>query len=292
MGFSNPIVGAMGRLIREAIQSLNYVTGVSGWRITRDGEAEFASLTARGSVRAQAPDGSYVLVTTDPVAGALIEQRPPNSAGTTIVPARLAAGVNPNVSSSSGLTVQGPNIDGHGASRLVLSSGAYGRELSIDATYSWLTSKSGVSWVVNGDWEIAYEVAPNSFLIMFQVWGNDGTLTCGNVFCDDVSATGGTFTAAPTTGGRRMATGPGTAPKLHWSSVTATTNASGIATITHGAGFTPTRVLVGQNGASTSGALDVFAVDGSFTSTTFQIRAMNNGAVYTGNVGITYICCA
>jgi hypothetical protein len=47
--FSNPIV-AGNVLIRDAIQSENYVPATSGWSINRDGSAEFADLSIRGSV--------------------------------------------------------------------------------------------------------------------------------------------------------------------------------------------------------------------------------------------------
>lgn len=49
MPFSDPLVGGK-TLIREAIQSPDYVTGVSGWSINRDGTVEFASGTFRGDI--------------------------------------------------------------------------------------------------------------------------------------------------------------------------------------------------------------------------------------------------
>lgn len=48
-GFRNPIVAGIN-LIREAIRSPNYVQGVSGWTINKDGTAEFQDLTARGEI--------------------------------------------------------------------------------------------------------------------------------------------------------------------------------------------------------------------------------------------------
>ena len=48
MRFQDPIVGG-STLIRPAIQSPDYVAGVSGWAIKRDGPAEFYSVTMRGS---------------------------------------------------------------------------------------------------------------------------------------------------------------------------------------------------------------------------------------------------
>lgn len=51
MGFTNPIVGGSGTLIRPAIKSPDYAPGVSGWQIARDGTAEFNDVTARGSLQ-------------------------------------------------------------------------------------------------------------------------------------------------------------------------------------------------------------------------------------------------
>jgi hypothetical protein len=48
-GFENNIVNALNELIRASMQSPNYVTGVSGWTINKDGSAEFSNLTIRGT---------------------------------------------------------------------------------------------------------------------------------------------------------------------------------------------------------------------------------------------------
>lgn len=47
-GFNNSILAGLGTLIRTMIQSPNYVPGVSGWTINKDGSAEFNNLTIRG----------------------------------------------------------------------------------------------------------------------------------------------------------------------------------------------------------------------------------------------------
>lgn len=52
MPFNNPIVGSGGALIRALIRSLNFVTGVSGWAIEQDGDAEFNDVVIRGSFSA------------------------------------------------------------------------------------------------------------------------------------------------------------------------------------------------------------------------------------------------
>lgn len=49
-GFSNPVVNAAGTLIREVMKSINYITGVDGWAIFKNGNAEFNDGTFRGSL--------------------------------------------------------------------------------------------------------------------------------------------------------------------------------------------------------------------------------------------------
>lgn len=44
-GFSNPVVNNLNALIRSSIESPNYVAGVSGWAINKDGTAQFNQLT-------------------------------------------------------------------------------------------------------------------------------------------------------------------------------------------------------------------------------------------------------
>jgi hypothetical protein len=48
-GFSNPIIGGSGGLVYPSIHSPNYVNGVSGWTIRKDGSAEFSGLVLRGT---------------------------------------------------------------------------------------------------------------------------------------------------------------------------------------------------------------------------------------------------
>lgn len=52
MGFSDPIVGGIGTLIRQYIQSPDFIHAVSGWSINEDGSAEFNNIFARGDIDA------------------------------------------------------------------------------------------------------------------------------------------------------------------------------------------------------------------------------------------------
>lgn len=63
MAFQNAVVGGGGELVRDAIHSRNYVPGVSGWTINRDGFAEFAGVTIRGDLfigSPPSPPNSYI----------------------------------------------------------------------------------------------------------------------------------------------------------------------------------------------------------------------------------------
>jgi len=74
-GFQNPPVGLNGIITRNSFQSSNYVPGVSGWAIFRNGNAEFNNLTVRGSFYGQnfeiQPAGIFVYDGT-PALGNLI----------------------------------------------------------------------------------------------------------------------------------------------------------------------------------------------------------------------------
>lgn len=105
------------------------------------------------------------------------------------------------------------------------------------------------------------------------------------------SAGGLTLSTSATIGGRKAATAPG-AGKIHWQDYTPTTDSTGVATITHGAGFTPTFVMVGQWGlASGTNPVHVFFVSGSADATTFRVRVFNAAgtALASSSVGISAV---
>lgn len=59
MAFSNPILGGGGNLIRQAIKSPDFLAGLAGWRIAKDGSAEFNDVTVRGRLE-MGPDGANI----------------------------------------------------------------------------------------------------------------------------------------------------------------------------------------------------------------------------------------
>lgn len=186
MPFDNPITGGQGALVRPRIKSPDYIPGVQGWSINKDGSAEFNNVTVRGELFVTDPDGSYVhIFNEDPGDGSLIELRLPNSAGAVIVPARIRSGTTPHFT-DPGLEVLGPNVNNHGTAAIYLASGPTGGGvLEVHADdYAWFDT-NGCSWVVAGDWELAHETTPGNYAIHFQVWV-DGTVIAGAMEADSL----------------------------------------------------------------------------------------------------------
>lgn len=71
MAFRNAILGGDDILVRDKIKSENYVPGVSGWQIERNGNAEFNDVTIRGDVEVGSVTGTQVIITTDSGAGVI-----------------------------------------------------------------------------------------------------------------------------------------------------------------------------------------------------------------------------
>lgn len=74
MPFANQILGGAGTLIRKMIKSPNYVPGVSGWTINKDGTVEFNNGTFRGTITSGAFKGTDFIINSD---GAFFYTGPP-----------------------------------------------------------------------------------------------------------------------------------------------------------------------------------------------------------------------
>jgi hypothetical protein len=62
MAFEEPVLGGNNALVREEVKSPNYVAGVSGWDLGKNGDAEFNSIVVRGTVEADGASGSYIKI--------------------------------------------------------------------------------------------------------------------------------------------------------------------------------------------------------------------------------------
>jgi hypothetical protein len=67
-GFSNSVVGGIGDLIRDWIQSVPFVSGSTGWRISKDGTAQFNNIVIRNG---QVISGIYLQYNGVPSLGTL-----------------------------------------------------------------------------------------------------------------------------------------------------------------------------------------------------------------------------
>lgn len=62
MPFNNDIAGGNGALVRNQLISPNFVSGVSGWRIGKDGNVEFNNGTFRGSITSGNPAAAHIVI--------------------------------------------------------------------------------------------------------------------------------------------------------------------------------------------------------------------------------------
>lgn len=124
MGFGNALVAGF-TLVRQAIQSANYVAGISGWMVSRDGNAEFNDVTMRGELLVEDPDGSYVRVfDEDPGEGAVVLVNPADFVGHTITPGRIRSFSDDGGSTfSTYMDIEGPTYDALNASSIQLRTG-------------------------------------------------------------------------------------------------------------------------------------------------------------------------
>lgn len=97
----DPIAADDGSLIFPAIKSPNYVAGVSGWSLDRDGDAELNNVTVRGTLDVEDPnDGTYVRI---------YDENPGDGAVIDITTSRLRHGTSPNTG-FLGLLIEGPPV--------------------------------------------------------------------------------------------------------------------------------------------------------------------------------------
>jgi hypothetical protein len=124
VSFRNPIV-AGNVLVRNAIQSPNYLPGSAGWIIRRDGSAEFSNAIFRGSVDISGSN-NLLMYTSTPAAGDLVIALAPNAGADTFgnaYPQGLSI-MNGAQSLALGLTGGSPLIYGVTGNNNITNSGA------------------------------------------------------------------------------------------------------------------------------------------------------------------------
>lgn len=238
MTFSDPIVEDV-ELIREAIQSPDYVAGVSGWCIRRDGSAEFNAGTFRSDVVITGSDGTQLHAYADPTDGAVVELLPKTLAGETVTPARVRTYRDGN--NRPTMQIRGPSVAGSGqgpATVDISSGGVDGGAVTVTGGRVLLTSVNEVRVETSAALHVAARPGINP--------------TGGDLVVD------GTIT------------GPGVVYRTTYGG---TTDASGFLTVTHGAPWTPGGGWFITNNPSNSFA-QAWGVD-NITATTIRLRFAN-----------------
>lgn len=149
MTFTDPIIGGQSKLIRSAIQSPNYVPGVSGWTINRDGSYELGpGGSIRGDVLITDPDGSYIhIYDENPGDGTVIEMGLPTSIGATRTPGIVRSGITPTIGPEPGMEIVSPTVDGTPIARIALVANTTFdiSEIFLSSTDVYIDVESGVA---------------------------------------------------------------------------------------------------------------------------------------------------
>jgi hypothetical protein len=115
--WDDPIAASDGSLVYPGLQSINFVTGVTGWRIARNGDVEFNNGTFRGTLVIRNPTtGRGVTINSS---NGFISLHPNEQIGHTVTAGRIVPGSN---SGNGSLSIVSPTLDGLPTSSILLSS--------------------------------------------------------------------------------------------------------------------------------------------------------------------------
>jgi hypothetical protein len=253
MPFTNEVIGSNGVLIRNWLQSQNYVPGQSGWQITKNGNAEFNGGTFRGSLEVGPLTGQHFIVnnasTNDVIdiydsSNRLVYKLDQNG---TIVSLSYATN-NPFLEITSGSIAMGDS--------LISTLGSLGIGEGPGFTETTLASPalSGGSQV---NLQLVSESSGNKYIICNQR-GQTGTV----IQSDSINAN----------------------QLIHVGAYNVTTDAGGTGFVNHGCAFTPTAgFLAGVNGIGANFPYQYAWFASPFTSTTAKAAFKDNTGAALAN---------
>jgi hypothetical protein len=133
LAFSNPIVAGLDLLI-EAIQSPNFVSGSSGWKIAKDGTVEFNSAEIRGTITFP-NENALLFYSSNPPANGTLEMSLSPVAGTDSVGNSYPAGL------MFFDTIQGKQTALFSSSGgLTITDTGRGQALTLNSAYAYFSS--------------------------------------------------------------------------------------------------------------------------------------------------------
>lgn len=107
--FDDPIAAGDGSLIYPGLQSIDFVAGVSGWRIERDGDVEFNDGTFRGTLTIRNPT-THQGVVISPNSADIELHTPDSLVGLTLFPGVIFTNLTDSLTiGEASLHIQGPN---------------------------------------------------------------------------------------------------------------------------------------------------------------------------------------
>jgi len=271
MGFRNPLVGGI-TLVRSAIQSNPYVTGVSGWSINRDGTAEFNSGTFRGSIQVGNAPGQRFIVNNTATGDPLDIYDSSNHLVFSINAHGVADAIDPSTGHIARMT-QG---------QLQLNDGGNNDAALLMLPASTTAQRSEVDIIMSPPVGVTYTLR----LIGGSDDGSKGPTLVGQ----ERNVQGAILQSDQTVGNNL----------IHAAAITGTTDASGFLIFNHGATFkdatgapaAPSMIFcqVHDTGTPTFGDVDI--IDGSITATQAKVFCSQfNGVARTGATVKFWILC-
>lgn len=261
MPFNNDIAGGNGSLVRNWIQSQNYVAGSTGWRISKDGDAEFNNGTFRGSIEVGPLAGQHFIV-NNPVTGDVVDvYNGSNQLVYSIDGNGFAKTIDPVAIVDA--TMEGGGVAFH--INNVLSAGI--GTSSIGAVNT--TRQDAVGIFAEGH--------VSGATCELQLWSgsDDGSTSPEYTILNQAGVTGSVM-QNDTTKSNNL---------FHMGGYTGTTDAAGALSIAHGASFTPRHGCVTGTAPGGSFANLTHGLDG-FTATNINTnwKVANTGAAFANSI--------
>lgn len=131
-GFQHDIAGGDGNLVITSVQSPDFVHGVSGWQISRNGNAEFNNVQARGQFFLAGANGSEIAIILSGNAP-IIELVPQSVTHMTVSPEIFSVSTNPGTAAETMFTTVTSGKSGNDDAALQLFSEAANASTAAEA---------------------------------------------------------------------------------------------------------------------------------------------------------------
>lgn len=274
MPFGNPVLGGTV-LVRTAEQSANYVAGTSGWRITRDGNAEFNTGVFRASITSGTNPGQHFDI--NPGDGSIVDAYDANNHKVFVID---AVGNTTWSAWVSGVHTADTEVNGGGIfffSRTDTSE--------VDITFD---TSTGASTQADLDFLVFNSASPTPnypYQLTLRAGSDDGSKRptmvglergmVGSVVQSDQVSTNNV---------------------VHYFAASGTTNATGFVTLNHGASFkdingnplAPSMIMCQVHGTGATPSFGTVEVmDGTITATQFQLYCSQFNGTPRNTGGVT-----